>query len=95
MTPRAPVSGLAVKNAGARRVAAGAGAVFGEVPLRQLVPITPDEQLNASVAIGAARPLVVNIAYIGVAHPVLRCDLARLKKRVPGGGRWSRIFQSG
>src|SRR5262245_39516863 len=64
--PGAPRSGRAVEHAGAPGPTRQAAAVRGEVPGRHDVPVAPDDLCAARVAVGAAAPLVVDVAGVGV-----------------------------
>ena len=66
-----------------------------QIPVTQLIPVTPDKSLPAVVAVSALTRLVMHIAGIGVAHAVIYRDFSARVRVVGGVGGTSSIFQSG
>src|SRR5208337_4540233 len=79
----APAARRVVEDAGASGTAALAAAVAGQVPGRDLVPVPTDHARPASVAIGALRCLVVNVAgvYMADAHATGNAPRRRERRR--------------
>src|SRR5438874_6170965 len=66
-TARTPGAGAAFEDAGDARAALRAGAVGGERPARQLIPVAADDEVAAAGTVSGAAGLVVDVAGIDVA----------------------------
>jgi hypothetical protein len=77
-----PDAGPRFKHARQRRSAPVASAIGRQVPLPKRIPVPLDQQLPASVAIGALADGVMNIAGVHVAESDSGRDGARLAQRL-------------
>jgi len=83
----APAARRVVEDAGASGAAALAAAVARKVPGRDLIPAPTDHARPASVAIGALRCLVVNVAGVYVAEAHAAGNVPRRHERRRRGRR--------
>ncbi len=82
----APLPGGLLENTGASRLAGPAATVRGQVPRGQLVPISPDQELLASVAVGALAGGVMRVPGKDVSKPNIPRDAPGHLERNPR--RW-------